>query len=228
MKHGKTTLAASAALILASIQVAEAHTVFVMDVTRVPVAGKTYTGTLNAGHGCEVAVVNSTAIKYDTERLEVVIPAGVTGVRPMDATWGKATVEKDLVSGNVTKIIWTNANVHTEDSNLYQATFRATLPDAPMTILAFDVLQVCDSGNATAAWAGKDAAKLYVQPARKPGWNKYTAQVAIESATFPNFFADAQIVWAGGAAYSPNAETTKLITNALTTIPAGLEFWVKY
>lgn len=227
MKHRKTTFAASVALILVSIQTAQAHTAFVMDVTRVPVAGKAYTGTLNAGHGCEVAVVGSDAIKYDTERLEVVIPVGVTGVRPMDATWGKATVEKDL-SGNVTKIIWTNTNVHIEDSNLYQATFRATLPDAPMTTLAFDATQYCNGGAVKAEWIGAKAAMLYLQLARKPGWNKYTAQVAIESSTFPSFFPDAQIVWASGAAFSPNAETTKLITNALTTIPAGQEFWVKY
>ncbi len=227
MKHATTTLAASVVLILGALQPVQAHTVFVMDVTRVPVAGKGYNATLT-GHGCEVAVEGTTTKRnYDTEVLEVVIPAGVTGVQPMDATWGKATVVKDEV-GNVTKILWTNTGVNDEDSNLYQATFRATLPDAPMTSLAFDITHVCNQGASKSEWIGANAAKLYLQPARKPGWNKYTAQVAIDVAAFPNFFADAQIVWSNGAAYSVNAETTKLITNALTTIPMGQEFWVKY
>lgn len=228
MNYATTTLAASVATILGALQPVQAHTVFVMDVTRVPVAGKSYNATLT-GHGCEVAVEGTTTKRnYDTEVLEVVIPAGVTGVQPMDATWGKATVEKDEATGNVTKILWTSTNVHDEDSNLYQATFRATLPDAPMTTLAFDVTHVCNQGASKAEWIGANAAKLYLQPARKPGWNKYTAQVAIDVAAFPSFFADAQIVWSNGAAYSTNAETTKLITNALTAIPAGQEFWVKY
>jgi periplasmic copper chaperone A len=68
-------------------------------------------------------------------------------------------------------------------------------------------------------------------PTHKPGWNKFTVPVAVDN--LPLFFSDAQIVWKGTAAFSPNASVTDLIAGtqgvtALSALQAGDEIWVKY
>jgi len=224
MRHHATSLLSAAAIFLGLIQAVEAHTSFVVNATSLPFAGKGYTATMNVGHGCEDA--NGTF--YDTETLEVAIPATFTNVRPMDATWGAAAVEKD-VDGNVTKLIWTRtATAHAEDTHLYQVSFKGTLPNLPMTTLEFVATQHCNGGTVETVWEGAKVPTLKLLPARLPGWNKYTAQADIDEATIKAFFADALIVWSGNAAYSVNPVTAGLITNTLTAIPTGAEFWVKY
>lgn len=225
MKHFGTTLTAAVAFSLGAIEAAQAHTAFVVNASSNAFAGKSYFATLNAGHGCEDAA----GALYDTEKVTVEIPAGVTKVRPMDADWGPAKVEEKDANGNVTKISWTRtAPAHTEDSYLYRASFTATLPNAPMTTLAFRAVQSCNGGQVETAWEGAEAPTLKLLPARTPGWNKFTAQANIDEATIKAFFADANIVWSGGAAYSANPVTAGLITTPLTSIPTGAEFWVKY
>jgi uncharacterized protein YcnI len=228
MKHCKTLLAASVTLVLAAIQTAQAHTSFVIDATSVPFANSNYTGTLRAGHGCED---EATGEHYDTEKIYVEIPAGVTGVKPFDAAWADASIETNSTTG-ITTITWTrraNLAVQPADTHLYTVSFRGKLPDAPLTSLAFRVVQVCNGGTLETAWEGANAAMLNLVPARSPGWNKYTIGVAVpDAAALKKFFGDALIVWSNNAAYSANPVTDGLITNKLTTIPASQEFWVKY
>lgn len=225
MKRYVTSLLSAAGIFLGMAQSAEAHVSFVVNATNIPVAGKSYTATMNVGHGCED---ETTGTHYDTEILEVAVPTTFASVRPMDATWGTAAVEKDL-DGNVTKLIWTrSAAAHGEDSHLYQATFRGTLPDAPLTTLGFVATQRCNGGSLETVWEGAQTPTLKLMPARLSGWNKYTAQADIDEAAIKAFFGDALIVWYNNAAYSANPVTAGLITNALTAIPTGGEFWVKY
>lgn len=210
----------AAALLLAGTQSAEAHVTFVANNAY---AGKSYIATANIPHGC--TDLNGTA--YDTVKIEINIPAGFTGTRPQDSTFGPAVIEKDG-NGNVSKLIWTKtAAALAEDSHFYQVSFRGTLPNTPLQSLDFVTTQTC-GGNTTKTWEGADAPKLRILPARAAGWNKYTAQTTIDEATIKAFFADAHIVWSNGASYSANAVTAGLITNKLTTIPLGAEFWVKY
>lgn len=224
MKNYKPTLATFIALSLGLLQGAEAHTSFVITATSNAFAGKSYTATLNLSHGCE----DSGGVKYDTERLEVEIPADVTSVRPMDAAWATAAVEKDG-TGAVTKLIWTRTTTaHAEDSHLYRVQFLGKLPNAPLTTLAFRAVQYCNNSTLETAWEGAEAPTLKLLPTRAPGWNKYTAQADMDEAAIKAFFADAYIVWSGDAAYSANPVTAGLISTPLTTIPTGAEFWVKY
>jgi uncharacterized protein YcnI len=226
----KTTLAAGITLMLllalGLTQTAQAHTSFVIDATSIPYAGKSYTGTLRAGHGCEDEV---TGDHYDTEKVEVEIPAGVTKVKPFDAPWGAATIEKDM-EGNVTKLIWTrNSAALAEDTHLYAVSFRATLPDAPLTTVSFRAVQICNGGTIETAWEGAEAPTLNLVPARLPGWNKYTIDVEItDEAMLKQYFGDALIVWSNDAAYSANPVTAELIDNKLISVPANQEIWVKY
>lgn len=207
-------------LLMGALSLAEAHVTFVANNAY---AGKSYVATLNTFHGCE----DANATEYDTVKIEVTIPAGFTAVRPADATFGPASVEKDT-NGNVTKLIWTKtAPALTEDANFQQVTFRGTLPNEALTTLTFPTTQTC-AGDTTKTWIGADAPKLRVLSVRTPGWNKYTAQQNIDEATLKAFFTDAHIVWSSGAAYSINPEIMKLVTNPLTAIPQGGVYWVKY
>lgn len=229
MQRQKIHLIASIAIALGATTAAQAHTSFVVTTTSNAFAGKSYYATMNLGHGCED---DATGTKYDTEILEVDIPAGVTSVRPVDAAWATAEVVKDG-GGNITQLKWTRTpgTVHAEDSQLYRVNFSMKLPDAPMTTLGFVARQICHNDSnveITTAWEGAETPTLKLLPARLPGWNKYTAQANIDEATIKSFFADAYIVWSGDAAYSGNPVTAGLITKALTAIPAGSEFWVKY
>ncbi len=238
MKFRKALLAASVGLAFSAAQNASAHTAFVVDATSIPFAGKSYTGTMRAGHGCEDEI---TGDHFDTERIEITIPAGVTGVKPIDAPWAKASVVShvEVVDGKdvtvVDKLIWTryaSIPVNTEDTNIYLVSFRATLPNAPLTSVSFDTVQFCHNAGAEeieTPWVGAESPTLNLVPSRSPGWNKYTIGTAIsDEAGLKKFFGDAYIVWSGGAAYSPNSVTAGLITNKLTSVPANQEIWVKY
>ncbi|WP_437962426.1 DUF1775 domain-containing protein (plasmid) [Sorangium sp. So ce119] len=78
---------------LFTAMVAHAH----VSVSGPAFAGATHEASFGVGHGCDGA---------DTYRVKVQIPAGVTSVRPMDSTFGKAALEKDA-EGNVTAVVWT-------------------------------------------------------------------------------------------------------------------------
>ncbi|WP_342376103.1 DUF1775 domain-containing protein [Myxococcus stipitatus] len=208
------------------------------------VAGTTYDAQFTISHGCGGA---------DTYRVTVRIPAGVTSVRPLDSTFGKATVEKDG-NGQVTSITWTRgsaSDVLPADTHAHRLSLRARLPDAPFTTVYFPTTQVCRDAQGketTVEWVGtsghgghggadsgstpqpEPAPELFVYPARTPGWNKYTVEAHVHDFSV---FRDALIVWAGDSAYSPNPVTKALIeteagTKPLTEIHPGTEIWVKY
>ena len=209
-----------AAGLLSITNIAGAHVSFVANNAY---AGKSYIATANIPHGCEDGNGNH----YDTIKIEMDMPAGFISVKPADASFGPASVEKDA-NGNVIKLIWNKAAAALEDdTNLYQVTFRGKLPNTPLQSLPFITKQTC-ANNTSFTWEGADVPALKLLPVRAPGWNKYTAQTTIDEATLKAFFADANIVWSNGAAYSSNSVTAGLITNKLTSIAQGAEYWVKY
>ena len=212
---------AMAGLLCALAQTIHAHVSFVANNAY---AGKSYVATANIPHGCS----DIDGVHYDTLKIEIAIPPEFTAVRPADSAFGPATIETDAVTGAVTKLIWTKAAAELPvDTHFVQVTFRGTLPNTPLTTLELETTQTCGGGT-TKTWGGVDVPKLKVLPARAPGWNKYTAQGNIDATMLSTYFGDAEIVWYGAAAYSPNPITDGLITNKLTDIPLGGEFWVKY
>jgi uncharacterized protein YcnI len=198
--------------------------------------------TFGVGHGCAGA---------DTLSVRVEIPAAITSVRAVHSTLGPAKVEKDA-AGLVKAVTWSKpaADLQDGDPNYYKLTLRLKVPNQPFTTLAFPATQTCRTTagvETVVAWVGGSAAApdasapdagapepaptLVILPARQPGWNKY--QVAADVTDLAGYFGDAQIVWVGTAAFSPNGETAALIktepnTTALTTIPVGSTVWVRY
>ncbi len=210
-------------------QEVQAHASFVINSTSVPYAAKGYLATLNLGHGCE----DSTGKLYDSSTIEVTIPSTFKAVRPMPSTFGKASVVKDGL-GNVTKLIWTKASADklSDDSQLYQVSFKGTLPATPFSTLGFETVQTCENGLSI-EWKGTDTPTLFIVPARTVGWNKYTTSNSVLdlTGTGAKFFADAAIVWKGKEGYSVNPNTLELIkknATELKQIPAASTIWVKY
>jgi uncharacterized protein YcnI len=226
-------LAASAAVFTTSL--ASAH----VSVAGPAYANTTWEATFGVGHGCDGA---------DTYSVKVMIPAGVTAVRPVDGTLGKAVTEKDT-AGNVVSITWTKAvaDVLPGDNNYYKLPVRMRLPNTPFATLLFPTYQVCrdQQGNISSTdWVGtgnepanpdgapppEPAPSIVLLPARVPGWNKFTVPSRV---TNLSIFNDAEIVWADKAAYSVNPNYKELITTepdttALTEIAANTVIWVKY
>ncbi len=203
-------------------------------------AGSSQELSFEVGHGCE---------GLDTYRIQVRIPEDVGGVRPLDSVFGKAVLSKDA-NGRVTAVTWTKAvgDVLAEDTQFYKLTLRARLPSTPFKALYFPTVQTCRAPDGTERvqeWVGTEsghghglaetpaalpAPMLFVLPPRTPGWNKYTVSEHVHDLSV---FKDAQIVWAGRAAYSPSAYVTSLLTQepdtqALTQIHPGTDIWVRY
>lgn len=199
-------------------------------------AGASDVFVFGVGHGCE-----ADGAALDTTSVTVEIPAGVTSVRPELSGFDEATIEKDA-AGAIVSVTWTKDKALAEDIAYYGLKLRFKPPDAPFTQLKFPAHQTCRSANGetevTTDWVGDEgetdvepAPTVIVLPARAPGWNKYTVENDITELAL--FFADAQIVWQGTAAYSASASTAELIdgtegVTALTKIRAKKEFWVKY
>lgn len=238
MKALSSTLSAVAVFLLSGA--AQAH---ISVVSGPAFASSSQELTFKVGHGCNGA---------DTFRVEIRIPEGVTGVRPADTVFGKAVVTKDPATGAVSSVVWTKAaaDVLPGDTQLYKFTLSASLPDKPFTPLFFPTLQSCraaDGTESTTEWTeattehnhrqtGSTAATaspapyVFLLPTRVPGWNKYTVEQHVHDLSV---FKDAQIVWAGSAAYSSNPSTLQLIekepnTRVLEAIHPGTEIWVKY
>ena len=193
--------------------------------------------TLGVGHGCEGA---------DTLSVKTTIPTGVTSVRAFTSDFGTATATQNG-AGGATAVTWERqpAELLAVDTNYYELTFRAKLPDAPFTLLYFPTEQTClqsDGGTLVSLWTNttgmaprpgepEAAPVIAIVPPHKPGWNKMTVPVAVPNLAV--FFSDAQIVWRGTEAYSPNASVTELISGtsgvtALSSLNAGDTIWVKY
>jgi periplasmic copper chaperone A len=200
-------------------------------------AGQNQLLTFSIGHGCSGA---------DTIKLEVTIPSEVASVRAMPNVFGDTQV-KTNDAGLVTSVVWSKDKPRTADDQFYQMAIRIGVPDAAFTTLLFPATQTCRAADGTEtvvnwsatpddvknAKAGEEptpAPTLLVLPVRVPGWNKYTVKNAISDLSV---FNDAQVVWAGNAAYSGNAATADLIksedgVDQLSELKAGSEIWVKY
>lgn len=193
--------------------------------------------TFGVGHGCEGS---------DTRSVRVEIPPEVVSVRAVDSNLGRASVELDD-AGLVTSVTWQKpeSEVLPADTNYYTLALRLRVPNQPFTTLYFPAYQTCQTAEgelievAWSAAAAEDevpegeepAPALTILPPRVTGWNKLTVPVDIEDVSV--FFADAQIVWKGEAAYSPNAATAELIAgtdgvSSLASLEEGDEIWVKY
>ena len=192
-------------------------------------AGENQVLTFNIGHGCEGA---------DSFRLEVKIPAEVVSARGLPGDFGEPAVVANA-TGQVTSVTWEKATVKDNDDQFYRHAIRLRVPDAPFTTLYFPAIQTCRTAEGVETvveWTalpgeeGEAAAALTIMPPRKPGWNRYTTPAAIDDLSI---FDDAQIVWAGEAAYSSNEAIMELIeaepdVEVLTSIASGAEIWVKY
>jgi hypothetical protein len=210
-----TTLLASAALLLGVVPAAQAHVTFVDNTAE---AGRSFVASANISHGCEAG-----ADQFDTYKVVVELPAGVTA-RPVHSTLGNARVVG-------TTLVWERpappVATLADDTLFYRVDFRFTVPNLPFTKLTFRTTQTCTNGG-TQVWEGVDVPTLLVVPVHVNGWNKYTAQSALDATAISTFFSDAQIVWSNGKAFSANPVTAAVISNPLTSIAAGDVFWVKY
>jgi periplasmic copper chaperone A len=200
-------------------------------------AGQNPLLTFGVGHGCEGA---------DTIRIEVTLPTEITTVRGVpSASWGDPELKADD-TGIVRSVVWSKNTSRAKDELYYQLQLRVGVPDAPFTTLYFPAKQTCKDAEGKESVVNWDALPdpsaepsedgpppapaLTVLPARKAGWNKFSVKTALTDLTI---FDDAQIVWAGEAAYSSNPTTVELIeaeedVEPLTEIKANTEIWVKY
>ena len=210
-------------------------------------ANKSSKITFGIGHGCEGGAA------VDTYKIRVDLPAGVTSVRALRSDFGKPTMIKNG-SNQVIAVEWTRADVDdllTEDTNYYELTIRARIPDAPYSQLQFNVTQTCRTPGTNGtegtpvlwdqpagATTGNPAPILTIVPARTAatGWNKFTipANTTVANAKLATYFGDALIVWKGASAFSANSNTATQITTTagVTTLTsdlaAGDEIWVRY
>lgn len=188
-------------------------------------------------HGCD---------GFDTVKLEVTLPSGLPGVRPLDSEFGLATTEVDE-EGNVTKITWkAKKTLYESDSHAYSIAFRTKTPDAVFSTLYFPTVQTClspEGDELTSEWVGINSghdheAESEVLPAPyavlypkvAPGWHQFTATDHLHDM---GIFNDAEIVWKGDEAYSANAHTMTMIEDdatatVLSEIHPAETFWVKY
>jgi uncharacterized protein YcnI len=203
------------------------------------IAGSSNIVTFSVGHGCEGA---------DTVSLEIELPPEVTSVRVMAAPeFALADIEVVYDDTGAPIMVTYNKNsLLDSDYGYYQLSMRIGTSAAPFSTLYMPALQTCELPDGTvvqtdwAALPGADpledgsepppAPGLKIVPRTYPGWNKFTAEADI---TDMSYFADAEIVWAGEAAYSANPTTMDLITaedgvSVLESIPTGTEFWAKY
>jgi periplasmic copper chaperone A len=188
--------------------------------------------TFGVSHGCA---------GKDTVKITVTIPDGISSVRGLYGPFGAPKVTRDG-SNNVTSVTWEKATYEEGDSTYPQFTLRVRVADVPFTSIMFPVEQTCRdaTGDTVVDWdqpddtTGQAAPRLAVVPARVAGWNKLTLSAAVAADDIPLYFGDAQILWKGTAAYTPNAAVAALI--AMTPgvsvlsgdLAAGDEIWVKY
>lgn len=192
--------------------------------TQIPyaVAGKSYELVLTVPHGCAYTKADGSAAEADTYKIEIAIPAGFTGVRPVtEAVFGRPAFERDS-SGAVTKLTFTKGATFdsTADDQVHRLGVRGTAPNAPFTTLQFNTKQFCKNpaggADLVTDWSAygsppsNQSPKVKIFPARSPGWNKFQLAAPNEKHTLADvqalmtdFFADAQIVWLDTGSGSP-------------------------
>jgi len=196
--------------------------------------------TFGLAHGCDGA---------DTIKIKVDIPTTVTSIRALYSDFGRPTITRDPNNANpqtnVRSIEWVKGDTELdEDFAFYEFTLRGRIADVPFTKILFTVTQTCKVPNAsptTVVWdqppestVGEPAPVLNVVPQRVAGWNKFVLTTAVAAEDVPLYFADAQIVWRGTEAFSPNSNTRAMIqgttgvTELTTDLAVGDEIWVKY
>jgi periplasmic copper chaperone A len=193
--------------------------------------------TFGVGHGCEGA---------DTISIEVSLPAEITSARTVPSPeFGQGEVVLDETGAPIA-LLWTKDTILPGDTAYYMLQARLGSSAVAFTTLYLPVTQTCEAADGTqyvTEWSALPGAPLLEDgsepppapglsflPKRYPGWNKWTATAEITSMAL---FAEAEIVWAGTAAYSANPTTAELIAaepgvTVLASIPAGTEFWAKY
>lgn len=204
--------------------------------------------TFGINHGCD----GTGGAKLDTLSVEITIPDAIdkTSVRAMPSDLDPTPLVTKA-STSVTSIKWSRDPADLQDGDVayYEVTFRAKVTDVPFTAIPFVIKQVCrpqggDAGGAddvTVTWTGPDASgnpepspNVYVAPIHANGWNKITVSTAVANKDLGIYFSDAQIIWRGTEAFSPNMAVNAVIgmtpgVTALTgDLAAGDEIWVKY
>lgn len=206
--------------------VAAAH----VDVVGPAVAGANEIVKFTVGHGCEGA---------DTVSVEIRIPSEITSLRALRGSFQNVVATRSSSTAPITSVTWSKPDATDSDFMYYEMALRMRLPNTPFATLYFEAIQTCRTPGGeirVSEWVarpgeeGEPAAPLVLVPAKRKGWNKYTVSSAIEDLSI---FDDAEIVWAGEAAYSANATIKDLIANEagvgeLTAIAANTEIWVKY
>lgn len=218
--------------------------------TQIPyaVAGKSYELVLAVPHGCAYTTAGGAAAEADTYKVEVAIPAGFTGVRPIiDGVFGRPEVTRDGQNA-VTKLVWTKPATYdsSADDQSYRVGLRGTAPNAPFTTIQFNTKQYCKNplggDDLVTDWsaygdpASNQSPKVKIFPVRSPGWNQFSLAASNEkhtsaevTALLKDFFADAQIVWllpgtnTGNGAYSANPSTTLKIKTLAQQDPGTYE-----
>ena len=237
-----TRLCALALAALCVPSLAAAHITIVTGPATANKTGQKITFAVN--HGCTAA----SGQKLDTLSFQIDVPTGIdpTSVRAMPSDFG-ATPTVARTGTSVTSVKWTRnaADLQGDDLAYYEVTLRLKVLDVPFTRIPFVITQVCRPQGGTAAddvtvvWTGpstnpEPSPVLVVVPSHAPGWNKLVLTTKIAAADLGTYFGDAQILWKGTAAYSPNATVAALIAvtpgaSALSTdLAAGDEIWVKY
>ncbi|NHC45809.1 YcnI family protein [Motilibacter aurantiacus] len=107
-----------------------------------PVAGKSVTVWLRAGHGCSGAATTAVTVK---------IPANVPSARPQNKPGWALDIAKDA-SGKVTMVTWSGGNV--PDAAFEDFGLSVRLPEKVGETVAFDTVQRC--GATEVAWVGAD------------------------------------------------------------------------
>ena len=190
--------------------------------------------TFGISHGCS---------GKDTVKVEIAIPAGISSVRGMygPGEFGAPKVTKDG-NNNVTSVTWEKPTYETGDNTYPQFTLRLKVGDVPFTSIPFTITQTCRdaTGETVAVWdkpddsTGNAAPRLFVVPSHVKGWNKLTLTAAVAQDDLATYFGEAQILWKGTAAFSPNMVVATMIamTPGVTPLAGGLaagdEIWVKY
>lgn len=205
-------LSVAATGVLASTDLASAHIGIVNTQLPYAVAGKSYELVLAVPHGCPYSEGGVTK-DADTYKVEVTIPPGFTGARPIvDGVFGKPALVTD--GTNVTSITFSkNPSFDSvADDQAYRIGIRSTTPNTPFVTARFNVKQYCKNplggSDLVTDWANygtpasnqSPAVKIF--PARTPGWNKFSVAANNEKHTnaevvalLKDFFSDAQIVW---------------------------------